>query len=161
MTRSPVLALLALCTLAGCAIEPRTPVETAVDEAPRATPQVEEQVTVAAADGVAPPEHGAGLDPVPFQIGAGYGALSRVDLGACRERGLPSGYVRVRATFTRVGYVVRASVETATPPPAPALDCIADRLRQTGVPAFDGKDARLSKTYFVEPGIAETTTDSD
>lgn len=54
-------------------------------------------------------------------------------------------------TFNRVGYVARASVESPTAPPSTALDCIADELRQTGVPAFDGTDVRLSRTYFVAP----------
>lgn len=92
-------------------------------------------------------------DPVRFQIGAGYGALSHVDVAACRERGLQSGYLHVHATFTRAGYVVRASVESQAAPPPPALDCIAERLRQAGVPQFDGSEATLSKTYFVEPGV--------
>jgi hypothetical protein len=88
---------------------------------------------------------------VPFRIGAGYGALARVDFANCSERGLPPGYMRIRATFSRVGIVARASVESPTEPPSTALDCIADGLRQTGVPAFDGKEVRLSKTYFVAP----------
>jgi hypothetical protein len=90
-------------------------------------------------------------DPVPFRIGAGYGALARVDFTSCSERGLPPGYMRVRATFNRVGYIARASVESSTEPPSTALDCIADGLRQTGVPAFDGQEVRLTKTYFVAP----------
>ncbi|HEY6458828.1 MAG TPA: hypothetical protein VIY73_01725, partial [Polyangiaceae bacterium] len=88
-------------------------------------------------------------DPVRFQIGAAYGALARVDVDACRGSGLQPGYVHVRATFARAGYVVRASVASAAALPPQALDCIADGLRQTGVPAFDGGEARLSKTYFV------------
>jgi len=97
------------------------------------------------------PLRAAPRDPVPFRIGAGYGALARVDFTGCTERGLPPGYMRVRATFNRVGYVARASVESPIEPPATALDCIADGLRQTGVPAFDGQEVRLSRTYFVPP----------
>jgi len=92
-------------------------------------------------------------DPIHFQIGAGYGALSHVDVASCRDRGLQAGYVHVHATFTHQGYVVRASVESQAAPPAPALDCIAERLRQVGVPQFDASDATLTKTYFVEPGM--------
>lgn len=91
-------------------------------------------------------------DPIRFQIGAGYGALSQVDVAACRGRGLQAGYLHVHATFTHMGYVVRASVESQAAPPPPALDCIAEHLRQAGVPQFDGTEATLSKTYFVEPG---------
>jgi hypothetical protein len=158
MRPSIALLPLALLALPGCLHEPDEPLE-AYDPTPipAPVPVVERQVTVAEETPAAPPPTVSILppiqrDPVRFQIGAAYGALSRVDLGACRERGLSPGYLRVRATFTREGYIVRASVESLTPPPPTALDCIADGLRQTGVPAFDGGEARLSKTYFVEPG---------
>jgi hypothetical protein len=91
-------------------------------------------------------------DPIRFQMGAGYGALSHVDVSSCRERGLQSGYFHVHATFSPEGYVLHASVESEEPPPPPALDCIADRLRQAGVPRFDGSEATLSKTFFVATG---------
>jgi hypothetical protein len=147
-----------LLTLAGCEIEPLAPVEYPSDGPPPAPPVVERQLTVQSEDAppalppatmplLVPPK-----DPVPFRIGAGYGALSHIDVSSCRDRGLQSGYLRVRATFNRVGTIVRASVETPTEPPPTALDCIADELRQAGVPAFDGADVRLSKTYFVAPG---------
>jgi hypothetical protein len=163
MTRALVLVALVavLPVVAGCVLEPATPIETAGGEPASAPSVVEHQLTVASEDGLSalPAPRADGLDPIPFQIGAGYGALSRVDLQACRDRGLQSGYVRLRATFTRVGYVVRASVESAAAQPAPALDCIADHLRQTGVPAFDGQDARLSRTYFVAPADARSGPD--
>jgi hypothetical protein len=155
MLRISLMALLPLA-VTGCALEPATPVATE-GPAPVSQPVVEVQLTVAPEEEPAPPAqaivlvHAAPRDPVPFPIGAGYGALARVDFGGCSERGLPAGYLRVRATFNRVGYVARASVETPTAPPSTALDCIADELRQTGVPAFDGTDVRLSKTYFVAP----------
>lgn len=146
-------------TLAGCVLEPVAPVEdvTEVSTAP-SSPVVEHQLTVQEAP-APPPAPVATMpllvppkDPVPFRLGAGYGALAKVDVEGCRERGLQAGYVRVRATFSRVGYVVRASVESPAEPPPAALDCIADELRQAGVPAFDGADVRLSKTYFIAPG---------
>jgi hypothetical protein len=93
-------------------------------------------------------------DPIRFQIGAGYGALSHVDVSSCRERGLQSGYFHVHATFSPEGYVLHASVESEAPPPPPALDCIADHLRQAGVPRFDGSGATLSKTFYVATGGA-------
>lgn len=166
MPASHALAPLILLAAAGCFPAPAAPA--VGQEGPEPVPEalVEYQITVAspspspaaADESPAPPEEAAAgfpssvSDPVRFQIGAGYAALSRVDLDDCRESGLQAGYVRVRATFTRVGYVVRASVASSTAPPPRALDCIADRLRQTGVPSFDGGEARLSKTYFVEPG---------
>ncbi|MGH7297311.1 MAG: hypothetical protein ACRELB_20405, partial [Polyangiaceae bacterium] len=154
----PSIALLPLAfALAGCVEAANVPVFVDPDPAPVPVAVVERQLTVAAEQAPAPPSADSVVrvsprDPVRFQIGAGYGALARVDVSACRDRGLPPGYVRVRATFTHEGYIVRASVESPTAPPPTALDCIADGLRQTGVPAFDGGEARLSKTYYVEPG---------
>lgn len=119
---------------------------------------VERQITVTAEEATPPPALPPSPrdrpmpDPVHFQIGAGYGALSHVDVASCRERGLQAGYVHVHATFTHQGYVVRASVESQAPPPPPALDCIAEVLRQAGVPRFDGTEATLTKTYFVGAG---------
>jgi hypothetical protein len=157
MLRISLLAPL-LFAITGCILEPATPVATGLDGPPPvAAPVVESQLNVAPDEEPAAPAPASGLlhaaprDPVPFPIGAGYGALARVDFASCSERGLPPGYLRVRATFSRVGYVVRASVESPQEPPAAALACIADGLRQTGVPAFDGTDVRLSRTYFVAP----------
>jgi hypothetical protein len=153
--RALTILAAALPTMTACVYQPATAAYT--DEpAPVAEPPVERQLTIAEADEALAPTHPlpaarVAPDPIRFQVGAGYGALSHVDLAGCREYGLQSGYVRVRATFTRVGYVVRAAVTSLTAPPPAALDCIADQLRRTGVPAFDGEDAKLSKTYFVGP----------
>lgn len=133
-----------------------------VDPTPPPTPEVlvARQITVTPEDApTAPPlppspRDTPRPDPIRFQIGAGYGALSRVDVSSCRMRGLQAGYLHVHATFTHLGYVVRASVESQAAPPPPALDCIAERLRQAGVPEFEGSEATLSKTYFVDPGGA-------
>jgi hypothetical protein len=154
--------LLGTAGLTGCFAEP--PATWIAPEAPLPPPPVlvERQLTVSPEE-APPPATGAGPaaslfprivapDPVPFEIGAGYGALSQVDLSPCAARGLPAGYLHVRATFTADGYVVRASVSSPTAPPPSALDCIADQLRLIGVPAFDGVDARISRTYFVSPG---------
>jgi len=151
--------LLPLCLLAGlpaCQLEPLqalTPVEAFPVAA--VEPVVERQLTVAPEEARPPPPPPtfAALtrprDFVPFRIGAGYGALGQVDFSGCLGRGLPVGYLRLRATFNRLGSVVRASVETRDEPTPAALDCIAEELRQTEVPAFDGDDVRLSRTYFV------------
>lgn len=94
-------------------------------------------------------------DPIPFKIGAGHGALGHVDLSPCRDEGLPSGYLRMRVTFRRDGRIVHAVVESLTPPPPEALDCVSDQLEVALVPRFDGRDATLSKSFFVEPGDAD------
>jgi hypothetical protein len=89
-------------------------------------------------------------DPTFFRIGAGYGALGDLDFATCRAQGLDPGYLHVRATFHHAsGHIVRASVERPSPPPAEALQCISERLRLAMVPAFDGADVTLSKSYFV------------
>jgi hypothetical protein len=158
-----VLAAMAVGCVQGPAIDVEAPGE---GSAAPAVALLERQITVAPDE--APPAATARTeasprrlapDPVAFQLGAGYGALSRVDLDACRERGLQAGYLRVHATFTGYGYVVRASVEGETAPSPAALDCIADQLRQAGVPAFDGGEARLTRTYYVERAPGATGAD--
>jgi hypothetical protein len=133
-----------------------------VDDGPPPAPEVlvQRQITVTPEDAPTPPalppspRDRPTPDPVRFQMGAGYGTLSHVDVASCRERGLQAGYVHVHATFTPDGYVVRASVESEAPPSSPALDCIAEVLRQAGVPRFEGNEATLSKTYFVAMGAS-------
>ena len=147
---------------AGCVRAPQMATDAPDDAVPAGPAVIEHQVQVA--DDEPPPVLARRIatdevppDPVRFQIGAGYGALSRLDLDACRTRGLPAGYLRVRATFARLGFVVRASVASEAAPPSSALDCIADGLRQAGVPKFDGEEARLSRTYFVAPSGSANT----
>jgi hypothetical protein len=89
-------------------------------------------------------------EPVFFALGAGHGALGQVDVDGCGERGIPPGYLRMRATFRPSGHISRAVVMTESPPTQEALDCIADKLRVMRVPAFDGDNISLSRTYFVE-----------
>jgi hypothetical protein len=132
-------------------------VEHAVD------PTVVREVVVAHGDEVEPVPTAAPLplraspadhpppDPVPFRIGAGHGALGRVDLAPCREQGLQPGYVHMRVTFRRDGRVVHASVEAPAPPPPEALDCIGEQLELAMVPVFDGRDVTLSRSFFVNP----------
>jgi hypothetical protein len=89
-------------------------------------------------------------DPVPFRLGAGRGALGRLDLAPCREQGLPQGYLHVRVTFRHNGRVVHAAVESPASPPDEALSCIGEQLQTVAmVPAFDGGDVTISKSYFV------------
>ena len=89
-------------------------------------------------------------DPVFFHIGAGYGALGRVDVVPCRDRGLPAGYLRLRATFRPSGRVAHAAVESPERPPEDALTCIGELLQATTVPPFDGGNVTLSRIYFVD-----------
>jgi hypothetical protein len=91
-------------------------------------------------------------DPVPFRIGAGHGALGMIDLAPCRAQGLPSGYLAMRVTFRRDGRVAHAVVEGPVAPPEEALDCVAEQIQGATVPVFDGRDASLTKRFFVEAG---------
>ena len=93
-------------------------------------------------------------DPIPFRIGAGHGALGLVDLEPCRQAGLDPGYVHLRVTFHRNGRVVHAVVQSPAPPPPAALDCVGEQLQAAAVPEFDGRDATLSKSIFVDSGGA-------
>jgi hypothetical protein len=88
-------------------------------------------------------------DPVFFHLGAGYGAIGRVDLAPCRELGLDPGYVHMRVTFGGGGQVVRAIVESLTQPSPEALECISEHLAPASVPTFEGGDVTLSKSLFV------------
>ncbi len=86
-----------------------------------------------------------------FALGAGYGALGQLDLAACRDQGLPSGYWHVRVTFGPSGRIVHASVESPVAPSREALACVADKLTGPSVPRFDGHGVTLSKSIFVAP----------
>jgi len=88
-------------------------------------------------------------DPLFFALGAGYGALGRVDLTPCRAQGLPPGYLRLRVTFHASGRVVRAAVQGPTSPPDEALTCVGEQLEAMMVPLFEGDDVTLSKIVFV------------
>ena len=98
---------------------------------------------------VVPPK-GPRPDPVFFHLGAGYGALGQVDLASCRDHGLPRGYVRVRVTFRTDGRVAHAAVQSDGLPPAEALACVGQRLEVASVPAFEGGDVTLSKSFFID-----------
>jgi hypothetical protein len=89
-------------------------------------------------------------EPVFFALGAGYGALGHVDVLPCRDRGLPAGYLRLRATFRPSGHVAHAAVESLAAPPREALECIGEQLEATSVPPFDGEDFTLTRIYFVD-----------
>jgi hypothetical protein len=138
---------------------------------PPAAPVFQRDVSVAGEAAIAPAPGAVALaaspkdrpppDPVPFRIGAGHGALGRVDLSACRDQGLDPGYLRLRVTFHPSGRVVHASVESPAPPPQEALDCIGGQLQEAVVPAFDGRDATLSRRFFVAPGAPDSEPDDD
>jgi hypothetical protein len=88
-------------------------------------------------------------DATLFHIGAGYGALGRIDLALCRDEGLQTGYLHLRATFRVDGRVVRAVVESRLGPPPDALACIGEQLKMAVVPVFSGGDVTLSRSFFV------------
>jgi hypothetical protein len=62
---------------------------------------------------------------------------------------LPVGYLHMRVTFRRNGRIAHATVETEAQPPQEALTCISEQLELAMVPAFDGSDVTLSKSFFV------------
>jgi hypothetical protein len=161
--RTAALLPLIFLATAGCLHEPDADFDDGflATYQPSAEPVVRRDVSVAwtgAGDPTAAPLPAASPkdrpapDPIPFRIGAGHGALGQVDLGPCREVGLEPGYLRLRVTFHHSGQVVHAAVESPTPPPQDALDCIAEQLEVAMVPRFDGRDATLSRSLFVEPG---------
>jgi hypothetical protein len=96
-----------------------------------------------------PPPQSKRREPVPFHLGAGYGALGQVDLHSCRDQGLQAGYLRMHVTFRDDGRIVRVAVEAGDAPPDEALACIGQQLKMAMVPAFDGDDVSLSKSFFV------------
>jgi hypothetical protein len=159
---APFLILFLLVT--GCVHQAAIDFESPADRPDDAVvePTTERAVNVSSDDGpseeaadvvVVPPTPAARPlippDPVLFRIGAGYGALGQVDFAPCREQGLDKGYLHVRVTFRHNGRVVHATVERPAPPPDEALQCIAEQLQLAMVPAFDGEDVTLSKSYFV------------
>jgi hypothetical protein len=95
-------------------------------------------------------------EPVFFRLGAGYGAVGRIDLSPCKDHGLDPGYVHMHVTFGVGGAVARAVVESPTQPSADALACIGDLLQATNVPPFVGGDVTLSKSVFVASDAPNT-----
>jgi|SRR5580700_9233540 hypothetical protein len=155
--RIAVVSLLSLLAATGCVRqESLQPVEF-VGDAPLQPPDpvVVADVSVApnGVESSPPPRATPSLrpsdEPVTFLLGAGYGALGHIDLEPCRESGLPSGYLRMRVTFRPGGGVARAAVESLAQPPAEALSCVGQHLAAAMVPAFDGSDVTLSKSFFV------------
>ena len=157
---SSVLLLPALL-LTGCLHEPDLESAYQAPWEPPAEPVVQREVTMkwqrpddapAAPLLAASPKDRPPPDPVPFRIGAGHGALGAIDLEPCRAEGLPSGYLAMRVTFHRDGRVAHAVVEGPVAPPEEALDCVAEQIEGATVPVFDGRDASLTKRFFVVPG---------
>jgi hypothetical protein len=169
--RSAILPFLMVVVGAGCAPQSLNALP-AVPEPPAPEPEqvVVTNITVGGDDVEqadsrqdaqrAPERGGVGLratgvgpsrDPVFFHIGAGYGALGRVDLDPCRDRGLVPGFLHMHVTFRSNGRVARAIVESLTPPPSEALACISEHLATATVPEFEGDDVTLSKSFYVVP----------
>jgi|HubBroStandDraft_1064217.scaffolds.fasta_scaffold03588_10 hypothetical protein len=159
--RTQVLMLLVLPAAAGCLPEKEVAVRAPAAEAvPHRTEHVVVSSLVMVGSGPSNDAERAALprsvaaptsDPVFFHLGAGYGAIGQVDLAPCHNRGLDTGYVRVRVTFGGAGTVVGATVESLTQPSPEALACIAERVEGASVPTFQGGDVTLSKSIFVAP----------
>jgi hypothetical protein len=156
-----------LLLAAGC-VHPQNTEELEPDSTPAAAPEpvVSREVEIGADDSDeapdSPPPVSAGrapvlvwsevrlpAEPVLFRLGAGLGALGHIDLGSCRDQGLPPGYVHMHLTFRHTGHVVRAAVETPIAPPPEALACIGEQIESTMVPVFDGGAVSLSKSVYV------------
>jgi hypothetical protein len=158
---TPVLVLLLLLHAAACVRQTTTevvtedltpepaavPVETrnvevayddSDDETPEAVPVVQRPSSA-----LHPPNDAL------FRLGAGYGALGRVDLAPCRNQGLQAGYLHMRVTFQESGRVARAVVESPVAPPPEALACVGEQLKLAMVPVFEGGVVMLSKSFFV------------
>jgi len=83
--------------------------------------------------------HDATFPGIQFDLQRSSEQGEAVDLsvrvqGALRVPGkeaLPSGYIRLRATFRPSDRVTRAAVESATEPPEEALTCIGEQLEAT------------------------------
>jgi hypothetical protein len=158
-TLAPVLLVPALL-VTGCLREPELEATYSPTEQAPAQPMVRRDVTVnwqRSDDEEAPvvvlaasPRDRLQPDPIPFRIGAGHGALGGIDLAPCREQGLPPGYLAMRVTFHHDGRVAHAVVEGPVPPPQEALDCVAEQIQGAKVPVFDGRDASLTKRFFVQ-----------
>jgi len=160
-----VLLLTGACT--GCVREGFGDVEAPSEPGPQEStveaPEQRVQVTAEAPEGELPPGEaatrlavaaaGARRDPLFFRIGAGYGALGRVDLTPCRGEGLAAGYVRVRVTFRDDGRVSRAALLSPAPPSEAALECVAEQLAGAAVPRFEGGEVTLSKSFFVADNV--------
>jgi len=171
VTYGGVLLTLLLFGTPACVLEPEVSVTTDAEPTSAAAPagpiEEESQIEVgydssernvgeeAAQEG---PDVGGALpvlgrrsryEPLLFHLGAGYGTLGRIDLDECRASGLAPGRLRVQAIFHGSGHVVRAFVQSPSPPPHEALACIGERLQAALVPRFDGPEVTLSKTFFV------------
>jgi hypothetical protein len=53
-------------------------------------------------------------------------------------------------TFRTDGRVARAALQSDTLPSPEALMCVGERLETAAVPAFEGGDVTLSKSFFVD-----------
>jgi hypothetical protein len=155
------IASIALFAFAGFGTGCVREIDVATSSAPQSEDEPDDRRPVAVAydgpasgspqeDPPAPAARGPQRDPIFFHLGAGYGALGQVDLESCRDHGLARGYIRVRVTFRTDGRVARAALQSDVLPPPEALTCIGERLETALVPAFEGGDFTLSKSFFVD-----------
>jgi hypothetical protein len=84
-----------------------------------------------------------------FDVGAARRALSEATVSACRDEGVPRGYLRVSAQFTSDGTVGSVVVEEPRELSEEAHACVADALRGTRIPTFGGDAVTVGATWFV------------
>jgi len=85
----------------------------------------------------------------PFDLGAAYGAIARVDLSQCKAAGLAGGYGKVVVAFDRGGAPLAVGVELP-PGSAPAAQtCVTNAFQSVHVAAYDGELVNVRRTFYV------------
>jgi hypothetical protein len=85
----------------------------------------------------------------PFDLGGAYGALSHVDLDACKAQGLPAGYGRVEVAFVADGSSRDLRLALPDGSPEPARACVETAFRQVHVAPFDGAQVTVRRSFYV------------
>jgi hypothetical protein len=85
----------------------------------------------------------------PFPAAEARAALSDVDLAACRDTGAPRGHGHAQVTFNPDGAVSKVVVDTPDGLPAPAVQCIGDRLGAVRVAEYKGSLVTVGTSWFV------------
>jgi hypothetical protein len=87
--------------------------------------------------------------PTKFDMGGAYGALSHVDLAACKEQGLRAGYGRVLLGFEPDGRPVGVSIEMPAGSTPEARSCVEQAFRTVRVAPFEGAPVNVRRAFFV------------
>jgi hypothetical protein len=123
--------------------------------APRAYP-----VFVPAGRAAAPPDYASREAPPPevtvpaqrksLDAASARASLQHVDLGPCREHGLPRGYVHARVTFGNAGTPARIDLDGPEGLSKEAVTCVGGGLSRASMPPFVGDgNVPVGVTLFV------------